>query len=161
LSYIKQSCQATCLYVTVEFAILQSQSRGWLKYFQCVRKRSKTSWSWSGRGVKKWDSSNSGARTDPSWTPFVRCRCIRLWKNRYVQVLIISEAWNRQIPPNLAARLEFVLLLIIRSRTFARFFATENALAGRIWCRLAVQAFVWELYCSLSIYLNLLSVCLR
>jgi len=40
LPYIKQSLRATCLYVTVEFAILRSQGGVGVEYFYDFRKRS-------------------------------------------------------------------------------------------------------------------------
>jgi len=40
LRYIKQNLQATCLYVTVKFAILRSQGRVGVEYFNDLRWRS-------------------------------------------------------------------------------------------------------------------------
>ena len=40
LPYIKQNLQATCLYVTVDLAILWSEGRVGVEYFYDLRKRS-------------------------------------------------------------------------------------------------------------------------
>jgi len=40
LPYIKQNLQATCLYVTVNIAILRSQGRVGVEYFYDLRRRS-------------------------------------------------------------------------------------------------------------------------
>jgi len=60
LPYIKQNLQATCLYVTVEFAILRSQGRVRIKYFYDLRRSSGGGAKLFGGGAdaesKKWDS---------------------------------------------------------------------------------------------------------
>jgi len=78
------------------------------------------------------DVEEKGCQDGSLWDGVLVCG-LQLWKIDTCKFKSSQKYGSRQILQKLAARLEVVLLLIIRSRTFATFSAMEKARACRMW----------------------------
>jgi len=73
---------------------------------------------------------------DPCGMAFLKqCWGLQLWKNVYVQVLIIAEVWKQAGSSEACPQSRVGSVLNYPNRISATFSAVENALAGRMLCR--------------------------